>query len=189
MRSTSKFITATTLVIAFCLAFSLSASAKAKKLLHLPARVEQKLDSPVPLTPEELLRKPWLLAVIEQESGSNPMKIGDTEFTHHAYGPIQVRQEDLDDVNPAYGWHIKPQDCLGNINLSVKVFLAYEMMWATKKRLGHPPTNEDIYRIWNGGPSGYRKETTIGHWELVETKHEKLCAGGATAQQPSLAAQ
>ena len=48
--------------------------------------------------------------------------------------------------------------------------------YATKKRLGHNPTAEDIARIHNGGPNGFKKGGTEGYWEKVKNR---LTASGA----------
>ena len=40
--------------------------------------------------------------------------------------------------------------------------------YATKSRLGHEPTDEDIARIHNGGPNGYKNPATVKYWEKVE---------------------
>ena len=48
-----------------------------------------------------------------------------------------------------------------------KVILAYWDRYATIKRLGRVPTDEDRARIHNGGPNGYKKEATIAYWSKV----------------------
>ena len=40
--------------------------------------------------------------------------------------------------------------------------------YATQARLGHAPTDEDLARIHNGGPNGYKKSATLGYWEKVK---------------------
>tara|TARA_Y100000034_G_scaffold56340_1_gene69011 strand:+ start:732 stop:1154 length:423 start_codon:yes stop_codon:yes gene_type:complete len=49
-----------------------------------------------------------------------------------------------------------------------KIILAYWDRYATKKRLGHEPTLEDLARIHNGGPNGYKKESTVKYWEKTK---------------------
>ena len=48
-----------------------------------------------------------------------------------------------------------------------KVILAYWDRYATIKRLGRVPTDEDRARIHNGGPNGYKKNATIAYWSKV----------------------
>ena len=45
---------------------------------------------------------------------------------------------------------------------------SYMNRYATEARLGRKPTNEDIARIHNGGPNGYKKESTLKYWKKVE---------------------
>ena len=40
--------------------------------------------------------------------------------------------------------------------------------YATPERLGHEPTLEDLARIHNGGPNGWRKESTKKYWKKIE---------------------
>ena len=40
--------------------------------------------------------------------------------------------------------------------------------YATEERLGRPVTLEDIARIHNGGPNGYKKQSTIPYWKKVQ---------------------
>jgi hypothetical protein len=51
--------------------------------------------------------------------------------------------------------------------------MAYMDRYATAERLGHEPTIEDIARIHNGGPDGYKKSSTDKYWEKVKKLWEK----------------
>lgn len=42
--------------------------------------------------------------------------------------------------------------------------------YATVARLGHVPTDEDIARIHNGGPNGYREANTVAYWRRVQSQ-------------------
>ena len=46
--------------------------------------------------------------------------------------------------------------------------------YATERRLGHPATDEDIARIHNGGPNGYKHDSTLGYWEEVKEVKKHL---------------
>jgi hypothetical protein len=52
-------------------------------------------------------------------------------------------------------------------NKSIAIFRAYMSRYATQNRLGHAPTNEDIARIHNGGPNGYKNSNTVAYWNKV----------------------
>ena len=56
----------------------------------------------------------------------------------------------------------------GSQQYSEKVMQAYMNKYATKRRLGHEPTDEDIARIHNGGPNGYREQGTMAYWNKVK---------------------
>jgi len=105
-------------------------------------------------------------AIGQHESEGNNNAIGDKD----CYGYLQVRQVCLDDVNHHYGTNYKVADILGNRNLSIWVFQKYMETYATKKRLGRTPTQEDKARIWNGGPNGFKEKTTKPYWAKVK-KH------------------
>jgi hypothetical protein len=108
-----------------------------------------------------------LLAIATVESDNNPLAINEDE---QAYGLFQVRQPALDDVNQklriqVYGFTLN--DCL-EPRVAQIVFRTYVSIYATPYRLGRQPTDEDIARIWNGGPMGHRKLTTLPYWEKVK---------------------
>lgn len=106
-------------------------------------------------------------------SGVEEDEIGDEKLKHKAYGPLQIRKPCLDDVNKMCGTNFKPEDCIGNLELSIWVFHRYMEKWATKKRIGREPTDEDRVRIWNGGPNGWKRESTLEHWKKVVRELDK----------------
>lgn len=113
--------------------------------------------------------------LIQIESSGNDLAIGDTNLTDKAYGPLQVRRDVCIDVNRRYGTHYTPQECLGNRELSIRIFRCYIQLYATKERLGHEPTDADYGRIWNGGPNGHRKKSTE-RYLLKMARAEKVLA-------------
>jgi hypothetical protein len=112
-------------------------------------------------------------ALIAVESKGNVNAVGDKSMTNKAYGCLQIRQPCVDDYNRWFHTSYKAEDMLGNQELSVKVCKAYIDHYATEARLGHVPSDEDMARIWNGGPNGFRKESTKGYWIMVKAKLEK----------------
>jgi hypothetical protein len=120
--------------------------------------------------PSEVLTQ----AIALQESRNNDRAVGDKHLSNHAYGAFQVRQPCIDDVNAKFGTHHKAEDCLDNRELSEWVFREYINIYATKKHLGHAPTEEDCARIWNGGPNGFKRSTTIQYWHSVQKLIETL---------------
>jgi hypothetical protein len=111
---------------------------------------------------------PLINALISVESKGNDKAVGDTSLTHPAYGCLQIRQPCVDDVNKRFGTKHKAKDCLNDRALSVWICQKYLEIYATKKALGRDPTDEDCARIWNGGPTGYKKSSTDAYWAKVK---------------------
>ena len=59
------------------------------------------------------------------------------------------------------------EDCLDK-EYSLTIIRAYWNRYATTKRLGHTPTDEDRARIHNGGPNGYKKQSTKKYWAKIQ---------------------
>ena len=87
-----------------------------------------------------------------------------------SYGCLQIGSTCVRDYNRWHKTHIVPKDCLGNRELSVKIYGDYIDHYATEQYLGHVPTDEDKARIWNGGPDGWRKDDTVDYWTGTETR-------------------
>jgi len=89
----------------------------------------------------------------------------------NAIGPLQIWEIAWMDVKREGE---KYEDCQ-NLDYSLEIFHRYTARYATKKRLGHEPTDQDKARIWNGGPNGYKKTSTIEYWNNVdkEMKNEQ----------------
>lgn len=109
-------------------------------------------------------------ALIEVESKGNDGAVGDKHLSQKAYGCLQIRQPCVDDVNRVHGTKYKAQDCLNNRALSVWICEKYLALYATERSVGRKPTDEDRARIWNGGPNGWKKNSTRGYWNKVR-KH------------------
>lgn len=107
-------------------------------------------------------------ALIQQESRGKDHAVGDKKLRFPAYGCLQIRQPCCDDVNRRHGTKIQAKDLLGNRKLSVWVCAQYIDMYATQKRLRHKPTAEDMARIWNGGPNGWKRKSTRKYWRGVQ---------------------
>ena len=103
-------------------------------------------------------------AIIKVESNGDDNAIGDKDLKDKAYGPMQIRQPAVTDVNIKAGTNHKAEDMLGNRSLSIWLFKEYMDMYAKDK------SDQDKARIWNGGPTGHKRATTIGYWNKVR-KH------------------
>lgn len=113
-----------------------------------------------------------IAALIQVESRGNDNAIGDRGKKEMAYGCLQIRKPCIDDVNKRCGTKYEAKDCLGNRALSIWVCTNYLRIYGTPDRLGRTPTNEDLARIWNGGPGGWKSKYTNVYWTQVQ-KHLK----------------
>ncbi len=115
-----------------------------------------------------------LLDAIKQvESKGDVDAIGDKGLSNKAYGAYQIRKPYYDDAvefNSSLKDKKFPDDVKGggSEGHSEDVIRSYMKRYATAKRLGHPPTDEDIARIHNGGPNGYKNPNTDKYWKKVQ---------------------
>lgn len=101
------------------------------------------------------------------ESTNNPKAIGDDG---KAYGIVQIHKVCVQDVNQRFKTEYKLQDAL-DIEKSRDVFKKYLIIWGKEyeEKTGCKINLETLARIWNGGPKGYEKESTIKYWEKVKS--------------------
>lgn len=96
-----------------------------------------------------------LLLILSLESG-----VGNSD-NGHAKGPLQIWPAVVEDVNRVYGTSFTWADCssLQKSNVICNLYLTW---WGKvyEKRTGKKVSDEVLLRIWNGGPSGYKKKAT-----------------------------
>lgn len=115
--------------------------------------------------PEDLMLECLIAAIIMVESGGNDKAVG---FDGKSYGPMQITDICREDVNRIAGTKYTREDCF-NRQKSIEMFNIYVKNYATKKAVDRGVTQQDVARIWNGGPSGWHKECTVKYWEKVKT--------------------
>ncbi len=108
-----------------------------------------------------------LQAQILVESNGDDKAIGDKHLRNRAFGCLGIRQPAVDDYNRVHKTAHRAEECLDNRELSVKIYTFYIHNYATSRRLGRTPTDEDKARIWNGGPNGWRNPSTVKYWVKV----------------------
>jgi hypothetical protein len=113
-----------------------------------------------------------ILAIIAVESGGDNHAIGDNG---KAYGCLQIWSAYVEDANQFAGTSYTHADAFDR-KKSIAMFTAYMSRYATEKRIGHTPTAEDIARIHNGGPNGYRKVATDVYWAKVKAELYRMGA-------------
>lgn len=112
-----------------------------------------------------------LIAILIQiESGGNDLAVGDNG---KALGCLQIHEIYVRDINRLWGTDYKHIDAFERTK-ATQMFLAYTGWYAVKMEedTGRKATFEDIARIHNGGPDGWKKESTKAYWDKV-----KLYAG------------
>ena len=111
-----------------------------------------------------------LAALIAVESSGDPDAVGDNGL---AFGCLQLHAAYVQDAAQWAGEAWTHEDAF-NLELARKIVRAYMARYATEKRLGKSPTYEDIARIHNGGPNGFKKAATDGYWLKVKKELEQL---------------
>lgn len=94
------------------------------------------------------------------ESNGNDSAIGDNGL---AVGCLQIHPCVIADVNRVYGAKYSLDDRLDR-KKSIEICWLYLQYWATPERLGAEPKIKDYVRIWNGGPNGHKKDSTLPYW-------------------------
>jgi hypothetical protein len=113
-----------------------------------------------------------LAALLTVESGNRPNPPdGDNG---QAFGPLQIHNAVVQDVNRFAGTHYTHEQT-HSLSVSIAICEKYLSHYATAARLGRLPTEEDCARIWNGGPTGWKKRSTEKYWARVKAEITKSC--------------
>lgn len=104
-----------------------------------------------------------IAALIQVESGGNDRAVGDGG---RSLGCLQISDVVVADVRRITGRWVSRTDAW-NRQKSIRICVDYLSHYATRERLGYEPRMEDMARIWNGGPNGWRKEATRDYWRKV----------------------
>ena len=103
----------------------------------------------------------------ENAVGDNGRSIGALQIQRCYYNDAVERNSSLQSGKYA-GYKYENCSGPGSFEYSREVAQGYMNRYATERRLGHPPTYEDMARIHNGGPNGYKMEATVKYWEKVK---------------------
>ena len=101
-----------------------------------------------------------LIALIIIESTGNPLAFNQNEF---AVGCMQIRPMVIADYNHYNKAKLQPREMF-DVQTSVEVVMWYTEHYGTNKTL------IEKIRIWNGGPNGYMKESTLSY----KNKYERI---------------
>jgi len=104
-----------------------------------------------------------IMVIIQIESSGNDLAIGDDGL---AFGCLQMHSAYVQDAAQYAKADWVHEDAFDR-ETSIDIFIAYMSRYATKERLGREVTAEDIARIHNGGPNGWKKSATDAYWDKV----------------------
>ena len=116
-----------------------------------------------------MISKIFLFVLIFIESGGN-----DKAVNGEAAGCLQITPILVKDVNRIAGKNFTLEDRFDrqkSIEMA-QIYLTYYGKVYTKKT-SKEPDNEVYARMWNGGPNGWKKESTRDFWLKVKAELEK----------------
>lgn len=108
-------------------------------------------------------------AICKIESGGKEDAIGDGG---KAVGVAQIHKKVIDDLN---AWEQEKGEAERKVwkysdrrdrDKSRVIFFTYTRGWCQRNKI--PETQENLARIWNGGPNGWKKKSTKKYWEKVD---------------------
>ena len=114
------------------------------------------------ISEKELTRVLQAIRIVE--SNNIPSAVGDGG---NAIGVYQIWESYWKDATEFSNLGGKYRDCFVP-EYADRIVRCYMKRYATPRRLGREATMQDIARIHNGGPNGYKKQATIKYWEKVE---------------------
>lgn len=100
-------------------------------------------------------------AIAIVESNNNPNAVGDSGNALGAYQIWNVYWQDAVEYDPSIGGSYNQ---VKNPEYARKIIIAYWSRYGASVNY----SLEGLARIHNGGPTGYRKESTVQYWEKVK---------------------
>lgn len=106
------------------------------------------------------------------ESANDPNAIGDNG---RAVGILQIHKCVVDDVNRILGADVFKYSDRKNQGLSWRIAGIYLGHYGRhyERLTGKSATHEVLARIWNGGPDGWKKPSTLKYWKRVQKELKK----------------
>ena len=117
------------------------------------------------MTEEELWKSQWddlLVALIQVESSGDSLALGSCEDR----GILQITPITIREVNRLTGLNYTHDDAWS-------VEKSKEMFYIIAEKYCPEGDYEKMARIWNGGPRGHLKETTVAYWARVQKELNK----------------
>ena len=96
--------------------------------------------------------------LIQVESSGVDSAVGDRGL---AIGPLQIHRSVVVDYNRWHKTSYQHKE-MTNRSIAVKVCQSY------LEHYGKDKSTEHLARIWNGGPSGHKKSSTVKYWNKIK---------------------
>ncbi len=112
---------------------------------------------------------PVVKAIAKIESNNNPKAVGDSG---RAFGILQIHPEVVSDYNRWTRSSLRHEDMFDPA-IAARVCAKYLAVYgsAYERQTGLKPTPAILARIWNGGPSGWKKSATDGYAERFKASY------------------
>lgn len=121
----------------------------------------------LPLMAQEPTAEALTNAIAKIESNNNDQAVGDKG---RAVGRYQIWKVVVDDVNRIIGrnhfTYADRKDAKKSRQMCAIYLAHYSKVY--ERKTGKRATAEIKARIWNGGPNGWRKSSTIKYWNKVK---------------------
>ena len=114
----------------------------------------------------------FIQSLIDVESSGDDAAIGDNG---KAKGCLQIWNIVVEDVNRLYNTNYTHDDVFDR-EKAVQICVYYLTYWGEfyENAMHCKPTYEILARIWNGGPHGWAKDSTLPYWEKVKQRLHEL---------------
>ena len=128
------------------------------------------LDSVLKFSDQYGIDPALALGIAKKESNFDIDAIGDRHLRNKAYGAFQMRQPALDEVYNRYGVRFTESDMMD----STKAAQAAIMYMAIQRDFYGARNNTDIARMYNGGPTGVQKTSTLSYGNSVAQNQRQI---------------
>lgn len=110
-----------------------------------------------------------IIALIIQEGASCDSDHWDVNG--RAVGCLQIHEGILIDLKNMCNKTYNMED-MKSFVLSIQACREWLELWGKKyqKKVGKEADYEQLARMWNGGPNGYKKDATLKYWQGVKSK-------------------
>jgi len=113
-----------------------------------------------------------LEALIQVESQGNENAVGDKHLSRPSIGILQIRPIMVREVNRILKKHKVKKKYTLEDRYSREKSIEMFYIWQSFHHLND--SDEVIARCWNGGPRGWKRNSTLHYWDKVQSEINKL---------------